>query len=146
MSTIAEPALSVLGAVVEDVTAGTFHRRWLVRIVGLGVGMGMAVGVMKIVFHVPIVWILAPAYTVLFVLTLFSTEEFVNIAWDSAGVTTGPVTVPLVIAIGLGLGAEVGAVEGFGMISLASAFPIMAVLISGLIMNHRRNTPMERAS
>jgi hypothetical protein len=143
MSTIAEPALSVLGTVVEDVTAGTFRRQWLVRIVGLGVGLGMAVGVAKIVFHLPIVWILGPVYSVLFVLTLVSSEEFVNIAWDSAGVTTGPVTVPLVIAIGLGLGSEVGAVEGFGMISLASAFPIMAVLISGIVMGRRKNSSME---
>ena len=64
-------------------------------------------------------------------------------AWDSAGVTTGPVTVPLVLAMGLGLGNAVGAVEGFGILSMASIGPIIAVLSMGLIIRFRqsRGTP-----
>ena len=61
-----------------------------------------------------------------------SAEEFVNIAWDSAGVTTGPVTVPLVLAMGLGFGDAVGAIEGFGILSMASIGPIVAVLTTGI--------------
>lgn len=141
-ATSAEPALSVLGGVVEEVTAGAFRRSWLIRIVGSGVGIGMAVGILKVVFDVPILWILGPSYLLLVVLTLVSTEEFVNIAWDSAGVTTGPVTVPLIIAIGLGLADRVGATEGFGIISLASAFPIIAVLLAGLVVGRRERMAM----
>ena len=63
--------------------------------------------------------VLLPLYLVGVTLTIFSTEEFVNVAWDSAGVTTGPVTVPLVLAMGLGVGNAVSAVEGFGILSLA---------------------------
>ena len=66
------------------------------------------------------------------VLTIFSTEEFVNVAWDSAGVTTGPVTVPLVLAMGLGFGNALGVTEGFGILSMASIGPIIAVQITGL--------------
>ena len=66
------------------------------------------------------------------VLTAFSSEEFVNVAWDSAGVTTGPITVPLVLAMGLGFGNAVESVEGFGILSMASICPILAVLIMGL--------------
>ena len=71
-----------------------------------------------------------------------SSEEFVNVAWDSAGVTTGPVTVPLVLAMGLGLGSAVSAVEGFGILSLASICPIIAVLTMGVairILNKAEN-------
>ena len=75
-----------------------------------------------------------PFYTLGVVLTFFSTEEFVNVAWDSAGVTTGPVTVPLVLAMGLGFGNAVSAVEGFGILSMASICPICAVLTMGLIV------------
>ena len=79
-------------------------------------------------------------------LTVFSTEEFVNVAWDSAGVTTGPVTVPLVLAMGLGLGNAVSAVEGFGILSLASICPIVAVLSMGLViqlLNRRSSNEIE---
>jgi hypothetical protein len=61
-----------------------------------------------------------------------STEEFVNVAWDSAGVTTGPVTVPLVLAMGLGFGNAVSAIDGFGILSMASICPILSVLCTGL--------------
>ena len=73
-----------------------------------------------------------PLYGVGILLTIISSEEFVNVAWDSAGVTTGPVTVPLVLAMGLGLGSAVSAVEGFGILSLASICPIIAVLTMGV--------------
>ncbi len=146
MATTAEPALSILGGVVEDVTAGAFRRSWLIRIVGTGVGVGMAVGVVKILFGIPMLWLLAPAYVLLLILTIISTEEFVNIAWDSAGVTTGPVTVPLIIAFGLGLGTELGTVDSFGIISLASLFPIIAVLLAGLVVGRRERASMEGAT
>ena len=83
--------------------------------------------------------VLLPLYAVGILLTVFSTEEFVNVAWDSAGVTTGPVTVPLVLAMGLGLGSAVSAIEGFGILSLASICPIVAVLSMGIFirLQHR---------
>ena len=68
----------------------------------------------------------------------WSTEEFVNVAWDSAGVTTGPVTVPLVLAMGLGLGNAVSATEGFGILSMASICPILAVLLMGLFIQFQQ--------
>ncbi len=100
--------------------------------------MGMLVGVVKIIWDVPLVYLLVPPYLVLLIVTKISTEEFVNIAWDSAGVTTGPITVPLVLAIGLGIGNQVNVVEGFGILSMASVFPILAVLTVGLFVNRKR--------
>lgn len=73
-----------------------------------------------------------PGYTIAIVLTAVSSETFVNIAWDSAGVTTGPITVPLVLAMGLGFGNATNAVEGFGILCMASIGPIISVMITGL--------------
>ena len=82
--------------------------------------------------------VLIPLYILAVILTYFSTEEFVNVAWDSAGVTTGPVTVPLVLAMGLGLGNAVSATEGFGILSMASICPILAVLLMGLFIQFQQ--------
>ncbi len=73
------------------------------------------------------------------ILTYFSSEEFVDIAWDSAGVTTGPVTVPLVLAMGLGFGNAVEAIEGFGILSMASICPIISVMVTGLWIRWKIN-------
>ena len=131
-ATLAEPALNALGLTVENLTNGAFRKSLLMYAVSLGVGTGIALGVLKIVFSIPIAYLIIPGYVIAVILTKISTEEFVNIAWDSAGVTTGPVTVPLVLAMGLGFGKAVGAVEGFGILSMASIGPIISVLATGL--------------
>ncbi len=137
-ATLAEPALNALGATVETLTVGTFKKGLLMHTVAFGVGMGLAVGVVKLVWDVPLLWLIVPPYILLMGLTFVSTNEFVNIGWDSAGVTTGPITVPLVLALGLGLGAQTGVVEGFGMLAAASAYPILAVLSVGLVVGRRK--------
>lgn len=134
-ATLAEPSLAALGHTVEDLTTGTYRKTTLVRNVGIGVGIGLAAGFARILFSFQLSWILGPAYALALVLTAFSSEEFSGIAWDSAGVTTGPVTVPLVIATGLGLGAGGG--SGFGAVAAASVFPIVFVLASGLAVQAR---------
>jgi hypothetical protein len=139
-ATLAEPALNALGLKVEELTVGTFKKSLLIQAVASGVGLGMLLGVVKIIWNVPLVYLLIPPYLLLLIITKISTEEFVNIAWDSAGVTTGPVTVPLVLAIGLGISNQVNVVEGFGILSMASVCPILAVLMVGLYVNKRRKT------
>lgn len=142
-ATLAEPALNALGITVEEVTAGTFKKSFLMQAVAIGVGAGIALGVIKIVLAIPLAWILLPPYFLLLVVTKLSTEEFVNIGWDSAGVTTGPITVPLVLAMGLGIGSQVGVVEGFGILASASVFPILSVLLFGLHINRKRKAALE---
>ena len=131
-ATLAEPALNALGETVENLTNGAFRKNMLMMAVSTGVGFGLSLGVLKIIFEIPIAYLLLPGYFLGIVLTAFSSEEFVNVAWDSAGVTTGPITVPLVLAMGLGFGNAVQSVEGFGILSMASICPILAVLIMGL--------------
>ncbi len=134
-TTLAEPALNALGITVEELTNGAFSRLLLLNAVALGVGCGIALGVAMIVLGLSLSTILIPGYLILLVLTFFSSEEFVNVAWDSAAVTTGPVTVPLVLAMGLGLGRAVQAGNGFGVVALASLFPVGSVLLCGLYIN-----------
>jgi len=131
-STIAEPALSALGITAEELTNGVFKKKTLILAVSFGVACGIALGVAKLIFNLPLIWLLVGSYSIAGILTLLSSEVFVNVAWDSAGVTTGPVTVPLVLAMGLGFADATQAVEGFGILCLASAGPIISVLITGL--------------
>jgi hypothetical protein len=141
-ATMAEPALNALGMTVETLTNGAFRKSVLMYAVAIGVAFGISTGVLKIVFDIPIVWLVVPGYILAAILTAISTEEFVNVAWDSAGVTTGPVTVPLVLAMGLGFGNAVGAVDGFGILAMASIGPILAVMLTGLWIQwktHRRH-------
>ncbi len=134
-ATLAEPALNALGLTVENLTQGAFKKRTLMYAVSIGVGTGIMIGVLKMIYNLPIGWLLVPTYLIAVVLTYFSSETFVNIAWDSAGVTTGPITVPLVLAMGLGFGNALGVVEGFGILSMASIGPIIAVLSTGIWIN-----------
>ena len=131
-ATLAEPALNALGETTELLTNGVFKKKTLLLAVSLGVAFGIAAGVVKLIYDFPLVWLIVPGYLLAIVLTYFSSEEFVNIAWDSAGVTTGPITVPLVLAMGLGIGNAMNAIEGFGILCLASIGPIVSVMITGL--------------
>ena len=133
-STLAEPALNALGITVETLTNGAFQKRLLMSSVAFGVGCGIAIGTLRMVFDLPLAWFLLPAYGLAGLLTALSTEEYVNVAWDSAGVTTGPVTVPLVLAMGLGFGQSTAASDGFGILSMASIGPILTVLSVGLVI------------
>ena len=143
-ATLAEPALNALGTTVEKITVGSFKKSLLMKTVAIGVGVGIAMGVMKIAFNIPLTYLLLPPYIALIFLTLISSEQFVNFGWDSAGVTTGPITVPLVLAMGLGVGASVpGVTDGFGVLAMASVAPIIAVLTVGLLVSKKKSEPEE---
>jgi hypothetical protein len=136
-ATLAEPSLAALGITVEELTTGTYKKSTLIAMVAIGVGCGMAAGFGRILFHWPLAWLLGVPYVLALFLTALASEEFAAIAWDSAGVTTGPITVPLVIAAGLGISREAGGGAAFGVVATASVFPILAVLLSGILNSAR---------
>ena len=138
-STVAEPALNALGITVEEMTVGTVKRKKVVGTVSIGVGIGLLVGVLKLIYDIPACWLLIPGYIALLILTHFCDEEFTGLAWDSGGVTTGPITVPLVLAMGLGIGGGLNVVDGFGIVSMASLFPIITMLAFGIRIRKRQN-------
>jgi hypothetical protein len=131
-ATIAEPALNAMGMTVENLTNGAFRKRMLIHAVAVGVGLGAAFGVARILFDLPLWILLLCGYALALGLTIVSREEIVNLAWDSAGVTTGPVTVPLLLALGIGLAQVVETADGFGILAMCSVGPIVSVLATGV--------------
>ncbi|MBA2277375.1 MAG: DUF1538 domain-containing protein [Chloroflexia bacterium] len=143
-ATLAEPALKALALTVEEITAGAFKRQLLAQAVAVGVGLGLAAGLAQIIFDWPITYLVIPSYVALAGLTLVSDEKYVNIGWDSAGVTTGEITVPLVLAMGLGVAGAVGVPDGFGMLTMGSIGPILTVLALGLFIVRTTPDPASR--
>ncbi len=131
-TTIAEPALIAVALKANRITGGTISQVGLRVAVALGVAVGVALGTFRIVSGLPIVFFLATGYVILVIQTMFAPRAIIPLAYDSGGVTTSTVTVPLVAALGLGLSAAIPgrnpAVEGFGLIAFASLFPMMTVM------------------
>jgi len=137
----AEPALAVTAVTVEEITIGTFKRQKLVLLAAIGVGGGMVLGFARVLLSnmlpsggIHLSWILIPCYCLALILTVFAPEDFCSIAWDVAGIATGPISVPIIITTGLGLGNDSLRADGaFGIVATASVFPIIAILVSGII-------------
>ena len=136
-ATLAEPAIGALKEAAGRSDSPALSNPLLVHVVGVGVGLAVVAGILRLLFSWSLLWLLLPTVVVVAVLSLLAPQSYVEVAWDSGGVTTGPVTVPLVLALGLGV-AQVGGrgdlgMAGFGVIALASLFPIGAVLLLGII-------------
>ena len=143
-ASLAEPALLSLGITVEEVTAGAFKKFLVMHSVGIGVGVGLIIGVARILYDWSSLAIVLPSYGLVLLLTLISDEKYVNIGWDSGGVTTGDITSPILIALGLGVAAAVGGADGFSLIAMGSVWPIISVLALGLYVN--KTTPSARSA
>jgi hypothetical protein len=128
LTTVAEPGMLVVGRKIETITNGHFRAYALVFLVAAGVAIGMTIGIVRLAFKVEFITVLVPLYGLALILTLLSSEDMVNIAWDLAGMTTGPVTVPFVLALGLNIARGVGGEGGFGILALSSVCPVVTVL------------------
>ena len=131
-TTVAEPALIAVAIKAEELSGGAI-RAWGLRLaVALGVGIGVTLAALRIVVGVPLHYFIMAGYAVVVVQTLFAPKIIVPLAYDSGGVTTSTVTVPLVAALGLGLAESIPGsrplVDGFGMIAFASLFPMITVM------------------
>ena len=134
--TVAEPDLTVLANQVKDVLNGTL----LIICVGVGVGIFLVLSVLKMVFHKPLSSMLLYFYMILFALAALviavGNGDFLPIAFDSGGVTTGPITVPFIMALGVGIATSIGGKDvgenSFGLIAMCSVGPILAVMLLGI--------------
>ena len=131
-TTIAEPSLLAVALKAHQVSGGAIGA-WGLRIaVAIGVSMGIGLGTYRIITGTPLHWYIITGYAVVIVQTFFAPRMIIPLAYDSGGVTTSTVTVPLVAALGLGLASTVPGrnpvVDGFGLIAFASLFPIITVL------------------
>lgn len=131
-TTIAEPSLIAVAIKANDVSGGAIGV-WGLRIaVAIGVAIGISLGCYRIVVGDPIHWYIIVGYIVVVIQTMFAPKMIIPLAYDSGGVTTSTVTVPLVAALGLGLAETVPGrsplIDGFGLIAFASLFPIISVM------------------
>ncbi|REL29053.1 DUF1538 domain-containing protein [Thalassotalea euphylliae] len=148
-TTVAEPALIAVAAeaaevaasgnmIAADEAAKASYANGLRFTVALSVGLAIVLGVFRILKGWPIQYLIIGGYVLVVILTLFAPVEIIGIAYDSGGVTTSTITVPLVTALGVGLASSIKGrnpmIDGFGLIALASLTPMMFVMVYGMVM------------
>ncbi len=131
-TTLAEPSLLAIAVKAEAISGGTIHAFGLRLAVSIGVAFGIALGTFRIISGGELYYYIIAGYIVVLIQTAFAPKSIIGLAYDSGGVTTSTVTVPLVTALGIGLASTVPErnplVDGFGLIAFASLFPIISVL------------------
>ena len=146
-TTVAEPALiavaneaasvAKLGGIVSTENELNNYSQTLRYTVAISVGLSVVFGVMRILKGWPLQWIIIGGYLLVIITTIFAPDFIIGIAYDSGGVTTSTITVPLVTALGVGLASSIRGrnplTDGFGMIAIASLLPIIAVMLFGII-------------
>jgi hypothetical protein len=132
--TAAEPDLSVLAGQVPSIPSVA-----LIGTVALGVGIFLVIAMLRMIFKFPLARLLIGFYPALFVIAAFAPVDFLAVAFDSGGVTTGPITVPFIMALGIGMSAARGGAssqeDSFGLVAICSIGPVIAVLLLGIGFN-----------
>lgn len=142
-TTIAEPSLLAVAMKANQVSGGAISTNGLRIAVALGVAVGIALGTFRIVTGTPLHYYIITGYVFVLIQTWYAPKMIIPLAYDSGGVTTSTVTVPLVAALGLGLSAAVPGrsplLDGFGLIAFASLFPIMSVMAYAQFASYAKN-------
>jgi len=135
---IAEPALIAVAQQAEIISEGRIDPLVLRLLVALSVGAVTALGVLRIILGLPLHWMMIGGYILVVTVTFFAPPEIVGLAYDSGGVTTNIVTVPLIAALGLGLAAAIRGrnplIDGFGLVALAVMVPMITVQLYGILV------------
>ncbi len=144
-TTMAEPALMAVSIKANSVSGGAIGV-WGLRVaVAIGVGVGVGLGCFRIITGLPLQYFIAAGYLLVIVQTAVAPKMIVPLAYDSGGVTTSTVTVPLITALGLGLAEAVPGrsplLDGFGLVAFASLFPIISVLAYGQLAVLKQGKP-----
>lgn len=137
LATVAEPALAVLAKQI-GIIMPLVNQTLFIWITGTGIGIGVAIALIRIVKNINIKWVFAVLYALVFILVIFSPNEFIALAFDGSGATTGDVSVPFILALGLGISATFSKSktndDSLGIIGISSVGPIIAVLVYGIII------------
>ena len=148
-TTVAEPALIAVSIKANQVSGGTITVNGLRFAVAIGVALGVALGAFRIVTGTPLHWYIITGYVVVIIQTAVAPRAIIPLAYDSGGVTTSTVTVPLVAALGLGLAETIPGrsplLDGFGLIAFASLFPMITVMAYAQISEWRTRRAKEKA-
>ena len=149
-TTVAEPALIAVSLKAQEVSGGALDARGLRMAVAVGVAVGVALGAYRIVSGTPLQYYIIIGYLVVVIQTWKTAKAVVPLAYDSGGVTTSTVTVPVVTALGLGLASTIPGrsplIDGFGLIAFASLFPIMSVMGYAMLTDWWRRRSGARSS
>jgi len=149
-TTVAEPALIAIADKAALISNGLIDSFWLRMTVALSVGFAIALGTLRILLGHPIAYYIVSGYILVVVVTFFAPVEIIGLAYDSGGVTTSTVTVPLVAALGIGLASSIKgrnpAIDGFGLIAFASLTPMIFVQIYGIIVYSLADTGITPSS
>lgn len=135
---VAEPALIAVAQQAEEISEGKIKALTLRILVAVSVGLVVALGVFRTIFGYPLQWFMIIGYIVVVIITWFAPPEIVGLAYDSGGVTTNIVTVPLIAALGIGLAASIRGrnplLDGFGLVALAVMVPMITVQLYGIVV------------
>lgn len=134
---IAEPDLHILAGQVEMVTAGLVSKNSIVVVVSLGIGALLSLGLIRIVYNIPLYKVLTGLYLLILLLSIFTSSEFLAISFDASGATTGAMTVPFILALAVGVSAlkkdsKASEKDSFGLVAIASCGAIIAVMITSI--------------
>ncbi|MEA1879700.1 MAG: DUF1538 domain-containing protein [Campylobacterota bacterium] len=144
-TTVAEPALIAIADKAAVISNGLIDAFWLRMTVALSVGFAIALGTLRILLGHPIAYYIISGYILVVIITFFAPKEIIGLAYDSGGVTTSTVTVPLVAALGIGLSSSIKgrnpAIDGFGLIAFASLTPMIFVQVYGIIVYNFIDAP-----
>nr|WP_300005507.1 DUF1538 domain-containing protein [Tissierella sp.] len=135
--TLVEPALRTLAMEIEEVSAGAISQGVLIHGVAAGFGLGMGIGLFKIINNISYIKIVVPLLVLVLILIFFAPKMYVAIAMDSASATTGPVNIPINMALAIGIASVIEGVDpllsGFGIIGLTSIGAMISVLVLGIL-------------
>jgi hypothetical protein len=136
-ATVAEPAVWILGFEVEKASSGSIRGRIILFTLAIGVACITALGMARILYGIPIKYIIIPGYLIVLIMLLFTDTTFVSIAFDAGGVGTGPMTGAFVMALAVGTATVMEnrspILDGFGLIALVALAPVMSLMIFGLL-------------
>ncbi|NLW01900.1 MAG: DUF1538 domain-containing protein [Clostridiaceae bacterium] len=136
----AEPDLHILANQVDGVTSAQFDNILMVVVVSAGLGIMMTLGMLRILKGVRLKYVFTAAYGLIFILSQFSSADFLAIAFDASGATTGAITVPFMLALAAGISSlkkdsKMGEADSFGLVGISSTGAILGVLVTGIILN-----------
>jgi hypothetical protein len=141
VTTWGEPAVRILADQVDEASTGSIPKSMVLYAVSIGVAVAVGVGMLRIGYGIPLMWLLVPGYGLVLAIMWFSDKEFVSIAIDAGGVATGPLANTFLLALALGASAAIGGqdplVHGLGLISLISLAPVLSVMALGLLVRRK---------
>jgi len=141
ITTWSEPAVRILCDQVEEASAGSIRKRAVLIAICIGVAIIVALGMARVVYQIPLFYILIPGYSLAIVMVWFTNKEYAGFAFDAGGVATGPMANTLLLGLGLGLASAAGdqnlMVFGLGLAALIALAPIISVMALGLIVRIR---------